>query len=338
MILLRCGLASNVVRHTSRSILIPSTPSLRLRTYSIVDSEPAKRKLTGRRQHLISTLNATLIRPDDYLDLSNRRDPFIGFTHTPKGYNRQVHYMSDRLAKVPFPENCAGFLYYRRDPHAAPLEGSIRFRRTPDAQPSSFSSGQDLLLPSGMPWQVNLHQVARYSNTRFSDQLLRENLATTIQFDRCRSLFRTTRGSASLILFRLDQEFPVNFDNAIHLTVVLDETLMSFNTALFRATVDRARRPPFTGSAIVRFEPSVDDGRRLLRMRIVKIVTPVASIIPGYEQGRILEPKEGELLTLALRGGNPAPWELDLGSKSQFADAMRALWDHSISFGSNLQL
>ncbi|KAJ7035395.1 hypothetical protein C8F04DRAFT_1344255 [Mycena alexandri] len=307
------GLASNVVRYTSHLTSIPSTLSSSLHGYSMVDSEPPKKR-PGPPQHLISTLNQTLIRPGDYLDLSNRR-----------------------LSKAAFPENCTGFLYYHRDSRAAFLEGSIRFRRTSDAQPSSFPTGEDLLLPSGTPWQIILPQVARYSNGRFCDQLLRENLATTAQLDRCCSLFGTRHISPSLIIFRLQQEFPVNFDNGIRLTLVVGETLLSITTLAFRATVHRVQCFPFTGSAIVRFEPSVDDGRRILRMRIVKIVAPVVCTLPEYKEGRISEPKEGQFLTVAHRGGTPAPWQLDLGGKSKFATAMRALWNYSISCGYSLQ-
>jgi hypothetical protein len=60
------------------------------------------------------------------------------------------------------------------------LEGGVRFRVASDKAPSSFDHGHDLLLPSGLPWQIILPQVACYKNLAATrDQLLKEHLVTS---------------------------------------------------------------------------------------------------------------------------------------------------------------
>ncbi|KAJ7844832.1 hypothetical protein B0H13DRAFT_1546052, partial [Mycena leptocephala] len=66
--------------------------------------------------------------------------------------------------------------YYHRDPHATPLEGSLRFRVTADKDTAAF---HDLLLPSGCPWQIILPQLACRSNySRILNELLEQKLVT----------------------------------------------------------------------------------------------------------------------------------------------------------------
>ncbi|KAJ6462442.1 hypothetical protein C8R45DRAFT_1026787, partial [Mycena sanguinolenta] len=115
-----------------------------------------------RGRHLLSTLNSSRFNTSDYLDLSNRAAITIRFPNSPYGLHDtpQGHlcYQSDR--RTLFPAQASGFLYYHRDPDAAPLERSIRFRVTGTDRAPSFALGHDLLLPSGIPWQIILFQIA----------------------------------------------------------------------------------------------------------------------------------------------------------------------------------
>lgn len=72
------------------------------------------------------------------------------------------------------------------------------------------------------------------------------------------------------------------------------------------------------------------DGRRVLHMRILRLVRPVVSAFLNYK-GRLLEPQEGELLTVSPRGGRgaPEPWKCDLSRRNNTAAGLRALWDVS---------
>lgn len=135
-------------------------------------------RIRRRLRRTISTLNPKLLEPSDLLDLSQMLFFSMRFPHSkqhsvakvtcgvvrPKGAPAQV---------IPFLDCSKGFLYYHTPSHPAPLEGSLQLRITPDNVPSSFAAGQDLLLPSGFPWQVLLPQVmcgVEFSMIR--DQLL----------------------------------------------------------------------------------------------------------------------------------------------------------------------
>ncbi|KAJ6460153.1 hypothetical protein C8R47DRAFT_946868, partial [Mycena vitilis] len=177
----------------------------------------------------------------------------------------------------PFPaDSTGGFLYYHRPPQAAPLEGSIRLRLTPEDDPTGFATGRDLALPTGVVWEINLPQIANSKALgAFRDQLLHEQLVTETQLARCRALFGGKGIMPALTLFRLEQEFPVDFARSINL-VIVGETLQSLTlTTVFTATVNGRQVFPWTGTALVRFERSPIPEfakRRVVHMRIVKIV------------------------------------------------------------------
>ncbi|KAJ7737063.1 hypothetical protein B0H16DRAFT_1891724 [Mycena metata] len=281
-------LASRVPSFTAHSTARLASSNHGPSTLPDPDSKPKRRHPTRR---LISTLNPALIQSEDYLDLSGFKLPHVGT----------------------FPDNCAGFLYYHRESSAAPLEGG----------PSSFSGGHDLLLPSGAPWEILLSQTTRAAYRRFGDQLLRENLVTSAQLSLCRRIFTPTgRLHPPLIIFRLTQQFPVNFGVRLRLIIVGPK-------ALHPAVWQFGRREvqfPFTGSAVARFEPSTQDGRRVVHLRIVKIIKPVVFTVEK-STARFAPPEEGQLLTCRFRGGDQAPWEYDVDLPSEPATALRVLWD-----------
>ncbi|KAJ6462472.1 hypothetical protein C8R45DRAFT_1080600 [Mycena sanguinolenta] len=290
----------------------------------------------GRPQHLLSTLNSSRLNLSDYLDLSKRDAITIRFPNSPYGLHDtpqgHLRYQSDR--RTSFPAQASGFLYYHRDPDAVPLERSIRFRVTgTDRAPSSFALGHDLLLPSGTPWQIILFQIACTTQyLRIRDHLLEENLVTKDDLARCNELW-VDRGRTipEATLFRLNQEFAVNFGRDMCLTIV-GKTLQSLRWRIFTMKENGRYCWPWVGSAVVRFEPSANfkhAGRRVVCLRIVRIVTSVFCTIKTYK-GRVVRPEEGQLLTLSLRGRGPAPWSYDIDAhKSAAAHALRILWDNS---------
>ncbi|KAJ7646244.1 hypothetical protein DFH06DRAFT_1050361 [Mycena polygramma] len=294
-----------------------------------------------RRRHrlrIISTLNPELMKPSDRVSIYPlQRQFFVACKSSPKiparvSYDRIPGPCSTNVM-MPFPKNATGgFLYYHRPPQAAPLEGSIRLRLTPEYDPMGFASGRDLVLPTGAVWELNLPQIARSKRlSAFLDQLLREQLVTADQLTRCRALFGDKAIKPAQTLFRLEQEFPVDFARTINL-VIVGETLRSLHLAdVFTATVNKVRVCPWTGTAIVRFEPSPTPevaGRRVIHMRIVKIVEPAKRSIEGLKL-RMLEPLEGHLLSVSRRGQGVYPWACDLDRKTRRAAALRMLWDAS---------
>ncbi|KAJ7458587.1 hypothetical protein FB451DRAFT_1046772, partial [Mycena latifolia] len=239
--------------------------------------------------------------------------------------------------RIPFPAHARGFFYYHSGHQSTPLEGDIRFRVTPDDSPSSFDSGEDLPGPSGFPWTILLPQVAcRRGFAWISDQLVHEKLVKRWQLWRCREVF--TPGVRTIYpeytLFHLDSTFLVNFSGGLNLTVIGN---VPYRLALNIFAVQTPRYYfPWTGSALARFEASTHPqhaGRRVLHMRIVKIVEPVACTVDAASYGgRILRPEEGELVTACFRGGPPAPWTHDIDDpqpNSPLSTALRALWDIS---------
>lgn len=85
----------------------------------------------------------------------------------------------------PFPNNTRGLLYYRKHPKI-PLAGSIRFCLARDPQQSDFSRPNNLLLDTGLPWQIDLLNLSasnRYKNLR--DILIRDRLVPPQLFRHC---------------------------------------------------------------------------------------------------------------------------------------------------------
>ncbi|KAJ7221832.1 hypothetical protein B0H12DRAFT_1151639, partial [Mycena haematopus] len=279
----------------------------------------------GNPPAVVSTLNPRLLSPNDYLDFSLMSSVIICFPRSQKRTYAQFHYCNTHHRfTAPFPPRCAGFLYYHTPANPLPLEGSIRLRVTLNNAPSSFDSGQDLLLPSGAPWQTILPQIARRKqDATLSRQLIQEKLVTEEQLSRARRLFNgVDRISPQLILFRMGQEFPVDFGSSLQLTVVgkrllhklLLPDLFSVGEQMF----------PWTGSGLACFEPSTSTGRRLVHLRLVQIVHPVSPTIRGYN-GPLAKPEAGQLLS---RDG-VAPWACDIDTVSATAEALKALWNNS---------
>lgn len=144
----------------------------------------------SRPTHILSTLNPKLLKFKDGLDLSWKKSISIRFPDS-NGPGARLWYSQSGQDGVPFPPDSSGFLYYNSEAPAGALERSLRFRLTSNNTPSSFSGGQDLLAPSGLPWRVTLPQIACYDlYPRIREQLLHENLATEEQLSQCRNIFR----------------------------------------------------------------------------------------------------------------------------------------------------
>ncbi|KAJ7708090.1 hypothetical protein B0H17DRAFT_451136 [Mycena rosella] len=331
------------LRRVRRPLQIQTSPWTHTRHYSAspeAERAPQRRESTAVSYHTrpkVSTLNPSLITPTDYIDISRKTGFSVEF---PVSKSFEILYSSHsppglKFVNIRFPDYSRGFLYYHCDSGAGPLEGSIRFRLTPDNLPSSFLSGQDLLAPSGFPWQILLAQVACRDKYAFiGEQLVHENLVTREQLSRCRDVF----GQRDLIypqytLFRLDSPFLVNFSSPVHFTVVGEPRPVDLSSLFKNQTLGERPYFPWTGSGIARFERSTLTkyaGRRVIHLRIDKILQPVTCTVNARSyRGRVVRPEEGQLFTVRFRGGPPEPWGYDIDKKFEFAAALRVLWDNS---------
>ncbi|KAJ7110622.1 hypothetical protein C8R44DRAFT_800346 [Mycena epipterygia] len=304
-----------VIRGTSSKVFI--------RSYGLGKS--------GLERRIISTLDPKLLEPGDILEMSHKKTARINFPGSDtRGLGALLIYVQTKDGRLPFPPNSRGFLYYHSEPPASPLESSVRFRLAPDNTPSSFLHGQDLLTPWGLPWRILLPQIACHAEyTKIRQQLQHEDLATSEQFSQCRDVFHGHRIHPEYTLFRLDSTFLVNFSGKIHITTVGDV----LHSVYLEPHRDEGYNSHFclSGSAHARFEPSTRPehaGCRVVHLRILKIVEPVAFTMEGYA-GRVVKPKEGELLTVSVRGSVPEPWAYDIDLKTKHGAALRALWDKS---------
>ncbi|KAJ7183933.1 hypothetical protein C8R46DRAFT_1309190 [Mycena filopes] len=248
----------------------------------------------------------------DYLNFSGLHFRYIAFEPATKGLNLALYYDKPARWVYPnFPPQTAGFLYFLRGAPDRPLEGTLRFRLSTDDRPSSFDAGTDLLLPTGLPWKLLLPQLLHHKLRKVSAQLLRENLVTETDIERCQQVFGKGRKipPTATLVFRLGQEFRVDFNVDPTLHIVADSLLRVQLGAFSYQTWPSVKRIwPWTGTGLARLEPTGVDGRRFVQMRITKILTPVRLVSSSPEYlGHIVEPKEGALITVIHSQVGPAP-------------------------------
>ncbi|KAJ7769925.1 hypothetical protein B0H16DRAFT_1686028 [Mycena metata] len=261
------------------------------------------------RPQTISSLNPLELRSKDYIDASGLEPLNIVFHHTRGSdqlwYNLSRISNSESRESLPFPPASKGFLYYHNDLHS-PFESGLRLRLTSGngSPPSLFASGQDLVAPDGAPWHISLPALASHSDNQshlaILEQLLRENVVTQEQIAQHQTLFgKRWKQWAPRIITRLTQEFPVDFSGILVATIVANGAVHNFKLGhVFRVEQGPAQ---WTGSAIVRFEPSTlrkYRGKRVLHLRILRIVTPVEPNATERRDVRIAKPEPGELLTI----------------------------------------
>lgn len=136
-----------------------------------------------RPQPVIGTLDPARLQASDFYDFSGYSSVDVyPRTHAygdTKGKPHRVWFRQTGSGKFQhkehFPSDSHGFLYYHATDVVAPSDtppsasayqksdssrkirppvGEIRLRITDDRDPASFSSGRDLLLPSGIPWHI----------------------------------------------------------------------------------------------------------------------------------------------------------------------------------------
>ncbi|KAJ6538297.1 hypothetical protein B0H10DRAFT_2245818 [Mycena sp. CBHHK59/15] len=234
------------------------------------------------------------LKSSDFVDLSGGRKLQVHFGATDKPLRLSYEFGT---TAVPFPPNARGFLYYHVPaPPAPPMAGGIRLRIDSDS-----ARGRDLLLPSGVPWQIGLPQLVRYAHCAGA-------LATVLK--------EALVAPAAVFPLALDEK-------QLRLTVVGRERLAG--ARLFKRGLFTERgRALFKGGGSEFTSP---DTRDVLQLRVVKVVTPVERVAASVRiRSEILPPREGEFLSVRV-SGRPTPWSyrVDEGNTSQAAAALRLL-------------
>ncbi|KAJ7468240.1 hypothetical protein B0H11DRAFT_45644 [Mycena galericulata] len=284
-------------------------------------------------RRILTSLNPSHLANADFLDISGHRSLRISFLDSISSKGDRIYYLHSPQGRVLFPPKTRGFFYFRSAADLSPLAGRLRFRITQSELTSSFPDGQDLLWPSGSPWEVLLAPIAMRKNyTKCLDHLLSKNLVTEEHVSLCRSIFgKHGNLNPASVIFSMKQSFIVGFSSAPPLSIVgPTELRMVHATSLFC----HGRNYPYGGSARVRFDCSSlpqHAGRRVLVLRILEMIRPVQVLIPKYD-GLILLPKAGELLPICRPSGTKklntsGPWSIDLDQRdTKVTKALRLLW------------
>ncbi|KAF8871891.1 hypothetical protein BD779DRAFT_437066 [Infundibulicybe gibba] len=276
------------------------------------------------------------------MDLSNTARPTLALPGMEfLGMKPKIGLYYCHNATLPFPNHARGFFYYYRPPDLPFMASGLRFRVTPgiNALLANFDAGEDLLLPSGVPWQVAFPRIALSSFAKdLREHLLRSSAITQSQLDTCHQQFKGYLPVVPFTLYSLDQPFPISFSNdTINLCVVGPNEIFRIRiqeafSDLRRKSNGRCYGRPYRGSALAQFKVSTRPehaGRNILIMQILKITQPVTCVIPGYD-GCMPLPGEGSLLYhRSVLGPNVRSrlWTCDLDKSSAVSAALRALHD-----------
>ncbi|KAG6835799.1 hypothetical protein H0H93_014589 [Arthromyces matolae] len=301
--------------------------------------------------HQVHTLDPRRLQPSDFIIASNRHVKRV------RKRSDQTVLLNPRFGDV-FPPNTQGFLYIYRNPLLPPLATQIRFRLSASNRTEEFAQGNDLLTPNGTPWRfdaMNFLQMPTFKS--LSEQLKEDGFGDVVDalmelrhnmLDRCLGLGRGRRNRA---LTFLEQPFIADVSARFHcFTSVSTNGLQMFAIPdIFSDMAPRrkARRCPYTGRVVLRFErstlPEHLNGNYAV-LRVLKVLDPIKPVDPAYD-GAIPMPQVGSLI---LKGGKNVR-AFDLNSDLKAHRALRSLptapdfepditLPHSIDFSRNSQV
>ncbi|KAF9005168.1 hypothetical protein BDQ17DRAFT_1353946 [Cyathus striatus] len=224
--------------------------------------------------------------------------------------------------RISWPDDAQGFLYFKQFEGYSPMTGEVRFR---PLDSSGNLATKDMLLPSGIPWRLQLSFIAG-AHRPLAHLLIKDGLVSPEVMNEAARLYervKTRRGTD--ILFSLEQPFPVAFDTKQHKFFVsrYDELHRINISYVFCNNTGRSSELHYSGSAMVHFEISNDPehSERTLVLRVAEILKPVQQLVADNET-YVVRPKAGELL-LRKRGKKVIPWTLDLDDRT--ADSVKHL-------------
>ncbi|KAJ7734083.1 hypothetical protein B0H16DRAFT_1578225 [Mycena metata] len=319
---IRCTQAQRILHRQNSPYIQPSNRPqdwivlpLLARHVSVFSVQKKDDKLTlnfrGYSTHLksgiISSLRPENIKSSDFVDVSGGTTSYLTFSTSGRDTSFAYKKVKDQ---IPFPTRALGYFYYRSSTIWTPLAGSLRLRIDSDN-----THGADLLLPSGLPWQVWLPQIALHKRYHgVLKKLRKEGLVSQEEVSMCRRVFRDCgKLSAEKLIFSFGQPFALSMQQTELRLRIVGRSSHGPCTALFvkqRLFGDPAPRYPFTGQILACLELSPDKTRVFIR--VTKIVEPIVCCEAGYK-GRVVAPEEGELLSYInprSPSSQPVPWSL----------------------------
>ncbi|KAJ7456887.1 hypothetical protein FB451DRAFT_1275115 [Mycena latifolia] len=248
---------------------------------SLADSQAQPVHSQPQIKRLPSTFRPERLRPSDFYEALPY--PFTKFYYIPKPQDAETSVRDQHIGasiawfnEIP-PESCRGFLYYHSPAPTTPLAGSMRFRLTPDYNPSSgaspaaaFAAGSDLPIPhtGGLPWSVPLWRLGRLPFVR---DVLRADGWTVPNGVRVGTAILT---ECSLALHALGQPFLVEFHMHAVRAWLLPPSPMGPHAARiltgFTDLASKRTRQPYRGFGLMTLE-RLPDG--LLATRLQKILS-----------------------------------------------------------------
>ncbi|KAJ6548119.1 hypothetical protein DFH09DRAFT_1169824 [Mycena vulgaris] len=257
-----------------------------------------------RRTTQISTLDPTRLRATDRVDLSSRLRYQVRIAEYPSEKQTFLQYCKRKGAKIVFPPQSSGFIYYHRPKELPFTAGALRFRIA-GVNPAKFDKGRDLIRPDGMPWEVPLPTLSK-TRPVLRELLLHDGLVTESELEQCRRLFPGGRPrDAQTLLHSFHQTFSVSFEAMTHIQILCGGQRHYCDVRVFheqRLHKQQIGRPssihPYSGCALVRFELSTlpeHANSPAAVLRVVKMIDPPKLRIPGYD-GYLPPPVEGELV------------------------------------------
>ncbi|KAJ7735406.1 hypothetical protein DFH07DRAFT_987384 [Mycena maculata] len=328
------------LRESNRILQPPNYKGEKIAENTLVSNSSSSQ---ADRHSTISTLTPGLLTESDYLDLSGVYHLRLSFPLS--GRSKQVRYVGrgfPHLQFLPFPPHARGFFYAGPQPGLPPLAASIRFRCTPSPFPSSFEAGEDLLRPSGLPWQILLGHAATAPSPVLRDQLLREGHLTPQSLDEWAARVSVDDPNSpppllvsNRTLFTPHQRFPVNFQRPVDLTVLRAHRAYALPLGpAFAESYRGMTRHPFAGAALAHFERN-PTAPYLVHLRIATVFTPVDEAPPTPRTWsparRMVPPRAGALVSFrhcppgTESWNHEAPWVYDLRRITPRTEALRAL-------------
>ena len=250
-----------------------------------------------------------------------------------------------------YPPDTTAFLYYSTSPDRPRIAGELRLRVASSDDHASFESGSDLLI-NGQPWSRSLYQVSKFYLPLY--EKLREDGFVSDELNAILSSY-PSRVSRCQLLYKLNDKFIIDFSitlQSLFAITMRGVTVLTFSGPWIEQRHNKARAPykgaytnksllpnddsnKAVGSALARFERSGHpdhNGTKTVVLRILKIITPVECVIPGYD-GHIPQAKEGELHRRYTRSSSHNKlhhpvWSVNIDKpKSRFVRGLRLLWD-----------